>query len=104
MVDALAFARAHADQPLAIRRGGHGINGRSTNSGGIVIGLGKLNTIEVLDQATRRVRIGPGARWMEVAARSSATAGRSARATTAASALAAWPPPAASAGLCASTA
>ncbi len=68
VVDALAFARAHADLPLAIRSGGHGISGRSTNNGGIVIDLGKLNTIEVLDQATRRVRIGPGARWMEVAA------------------------------------
>ena len=57
-----------SDVPLAVRSGGHGISGRSTNDGGIVIDLSRLNTIEVLDQATRRVRIGPGARWMDVAA------------------------------------
>ncbi|MCU1475768.1 MAG: linked oxidase domain protein [Subtercola sp.] len=65
--DALAFARAQS-VPLAVRSGGHGISGRSTNDGGIVIDLHELNTIEVLDEATRRVRIGPGARWMDVAA------------------------------------
>lgn len=68
VVDALAYARNHANLPLSIRSGGHGISGRSTNDGGIVINLSKLNTIEVLDEATRRVRIGPGARWMDVAA------------------------------------
>ena len=68
IIDALAFARAHPDLPLAVRSGGHGISGRSTNTGGIVIDLAQLNTIEVLDAATRRVRIGPGARWMDVAA------------------------------------
>ncbi|NRQ34243.1 LLM class flavin-dependent oxidoreductase [Nonomuraea sp. NN258] len=67
VADALAFARA---QPvgLSLRSGGHGISGRSTNRGGIVIDLGRLNTIEVLDEATRLVRVGPGARWGEVAA------------------------------------
>ncbi|MGD8167428.1 LLM class flavin-dependent oxidoreductase [Herbiconiux sp. P16] len=68
VVDALAFARRHPDAPLAIRSGGHGISGRSTNDGGIVIDLSKLNAIEVLDEATRRVRLQPGARWMDVAA------------------------------------
>jgi alkanesulfonate monooxygenase SsuD/methylene tetrahydromethanopterin reductase-like flavin-dependent oxidoreductase (luciferase family) len=68
VVDALAFARAHPELPLGIRSGGHGISGRSTNDGGIVIDLSAMNTIEVLDRASRRVRIGPGARWMEVAA------------------------------------
>lgn len=68
VVDALAFARRHPDLPLGVRSGGHGISGRSTNDGGIVIDLGHLNGIEVLDEATRRVRIGPGARWQEVAA------------------------------------
>jgi alkanesulfonate monooxygenase SsuD/methylene tetrahydromethanopterin reductase-like flavin-dependent oxidoreductase (luciferase family)/FAD/FMN-containing dehydrogenase len=68
VVEALAFARRHPDAPLAIRSGGHGISGRSTNDGGIVIDLSKLNGIEVLDEATRRVRLEPGARWMDVAA------------------------------------
>jgi alkanesulfonate monooxygenase SsuD/methylene tetrahydromethanopterin reductase-like flavin-dependent oxidoreductase (luciferase family) len=68
IIDALGFARTHADLPLSVRSGGHGISGRSTNRGGIVIDLSKLNRIEVLDSATRRVRIEPGARWMDVAA------------------------------------
>ncbi len=68
VVDALAFARRHPGLPLGVRSGGHGVSGRSTNDGGIVIDLRHLNTIEVLDETTRRVRIGPGARWKEVAA------------------------------------
>lgn len=66
VVEALAFARAQ-DVPLAIRSGGHGISGRSTNDGGIVIDLSRMRAIEVLDHATRRVRIEPGARWGDVA-------------------------------------
>lgn len=66
VVDALAFARTH-DVPLAVRSGGHGISGRSTNRGGIVLDLGRLDQIEVLDHATHRVRLGPGARWGAVA-------------------------------------
>jgi len=65
--DALAFARSQP-VPLGIRSGGHGISGRSTNDGGIVIDLSRLTAIEVLDPATRRVRIEPGARWSDVAA------------------------------------
>jgi FAD/FMN-containing dehydrogenase len=68
VAEALAFARRHPNLPLGIRSGGHGISGRSTNNGGIIIDLSQMNRIEVLDEATRRVRIGPGARWMEVAA------------------------------------
>ncbi len=66
VAQALAFARRH-DVPLSIRSGGHGISGRSTNAGGIVIDLRRMNAIEVLDEDRRLVRIGPGARWMEVA-------------------------------------
>jgi FAD/FMN-containing dehydrogenase len=54
--------------PLAIRSGGHGISGRSTNDGGIVIDLGRLNQIEVLEPASGRIRVGPGARFGHVAA------------------------------------
>ena len=66
VAEAVLFAQT---QPvaLAVRSGGHGISGRSTNDGGIIIDVSRLNAIEVLDAATRRVRIGAGARWMDVA-------------------------------------
>jgi alkanesulfonate monooxygenase SsuD/methylene tetrahydromethanopterin reductase-like flavin-dependent oxidoreductase (luciferase family) len=67
VVDALAFARDQ-DVPLAVRSGGHGISGRSTNDGGIVIDLSGLRAIEVLSEADRLVRIEAGARWKDVAA------------------------------------
>ena len=68
VAEALAYARSNPDVPLGIRSGGHGISGRSTNNGGIVIDMGKINGIEIVDPATRRVRLGPGARWGDVAA------------------------------------
>ncbi|MBN6042141.1 LLM class flavin-dependent oxidoreductase [Amycolatopsis sp. 195334CR] len=68
VVRALAYARRHPGVPLSRRSAGHGVSGRSTNDGGIVIDVSLMNAIEVLDERTRRVRIGPGARWGEVAA------------------------------------
>jgi len=68
VADALAFARRHTHLPLGLRSGGHGISGRSTNDGGLVIDVGALNGIEVLDERRRLVRIGPGATWKQVAA------------------------------------
>ena len=67
MSDALAFARGQS-VALSLRSGGHGLSGRSTNDGGIVIDLSPMNAIEVLDPATRRVRIEPGAIFSHVAA------------------------------------
>ena len=67
VVDAVGFAREHPAIALGVRSAGHGFSGRSTNDGGIVIDLKRLNAIEVLDEATRRVRIEPGARWVDVA-------------------------------------
>ncbi|MDH6182029.1 alkanesulfonate monooxygenase SsuD/methylene tetrahydromethanopterin reductase-like flavin-dependent oxidoreductase (luciferase family) [Microbacteriaceae bacterium SG_E_30_P1] len=69
VTDALAYAARHRDLPLGIRSGGHGISGRSTNDGGVVIDLRKFDRIEVLDESKRLVRIGAGARWGDVAAR-----------------------------------
>lgn len=67
VVSALAYARGHRHLPLGIRSGGHGVSGRSTNNGGLVIDVGALNDITVLNEAERLVRIGPGARWRDVA-------------------------------------
>jgi FAD/FMN-containing dehydrogenase len=68
VVDALAFAREHEHVPFGVRSGGHGISGRSTNDGGIIINLGGMRDMQVLDAEKRLVRIEPGARWMDVAA------------------------------------
>jgi alkanesulfonate monooxygenase SsuD/methylene tetrahydromethanopterin reductase-like flavin-dependent oxidoreductase (luciferase family) len=68
VVEAIAYARRHRHLPLGVRSGGHGISGRSTNDGGIVIDVGSLDSIEVVDEDARRVRVGPGARWKRVAA------------------------------------
>lgn len=68
VAEAIAFAHRHRDLPLSVRSGGHGISGRSTNDGGLIIDVRRLNRIEILDEATRRIRVGPGARWMDVAA------------------------------------
>lgn len=67
VVDAVGFARAHLHLPLGIRSGGHGVSGRSTNDGGIVIDLCRLRAISALDEAAHLVRVGPGATWRDVA-------------------------------------
>lgn len=67
VVAAIAFARGEG-VPIAVRSGGHGISGRATNDGGVVIDLGAMNEVTLLDAARGLVRIGPGARWGDVAA------------------------------------
>ncbi|MBM9464389.1 LLM class flavin-dependent oxidoreductase [Aeromicrobium sp. YIM 150415] len=64
--DAVRYALRHRDVPLGIRSGGHGLSGRSVNDGGIVIAVDGLDEITVLDGG--RARLGPGARWGDVAA------------------------------------
>ncbi|MBX6384581.1 MAG: LLM class flavin-dependent oxidoreductase [Microbispora sp.] len=66
VVEGLAYALSQ-DVPLSVRSAGHGISGRSTNDGGIVLDVGALDTVEVVDPATRRVRLGAGATWGKVA-------------------------------------
>ena len=68
VASALEFARRHRHLPLGLRSGGHGISGRSTNDGGLVIDVSAMNSVEVLDSERRLVRIGPGATWKQVAA------------------------------------
>jgi alkanesulfonate monooxygenase SsuD/methylene tetrahydromethanopterin reductase-like flavin-dependent oxidoreductase (luciferase family)/FAD/FMN-containing dehydrogenase len=65
--DAVSVAGKHMHVPLGIFSAGHGLSGRSLNDGGLVIDVGALNTVEVLDAEAGRVRVGPGARWADVA-------------------------------------
>jgi len=64
---ALTFARRQ-DVPLAVRSGGHGIGGRATNDGGVVVDVSRLSEVRVLDEERGLVRLGAGARWGDVAA------------------------------------
>jgi hypothetical protein len=66
VADAIGFVSRQRDVPLGIRSAGHGVSGRSTNRGGIVIDVGTMNSIEVLDRDRRLVRVGPGATWKQV--------------------------------------
>ena len=61
---AVLFAATHG-LVLSVKSGGHSGSGFSTNTGGLVIDLSRLNTVEVLDGTT--VRIGAGATWGRVA-------------------------------------
>jgi FAD/FMN-containing dehydrogenase len=64
---ALRYA-AGAGLLVSVRSGGHSPAGHSTNDGGLVIDLRHLREVRVLDRDRRRVRVGAGATWGEVAA------------------------------------
>ncbi|MBG0564190.1 FAD-binding oxidoreductase [Actinoplanes aureus] len=62
---AVRFA-AGTGLPLSVRGGGHSFPGFGTNDGGVVIDLGRLATVEIVDETAHRVRIGGGATWGQV--------------------------------------
>ena len=68
--DEVATALAHAARhhlAVSVRSGGHSAAGHSTNDGGVVIDLARLDHVEVLDADRRAVRVGAGATWGRVA-------------------------------------
>lgn len=62
---AVRYAATQRTVPLGVLSAGHGISGRSLNQDGLVIDVSALNAVESLGGT--RVRIGPGARWLDVA-------------------------------------
>ncbi len=67
--DAIAAVR-HAsanDLRLSVKGGGHGTSGTSTNTGGLVLDLARLDSVELVDPGSRLVRIGGGATWGHIA-------------------------------------
>ncbi|WP_449374695.1 FAD-binding oxidoreductase [Arthrobacter psychrolactophilus] len=68
--DVAAAVRFAGEQaiPLAVRSGGHGIAGRSTNHGGMVLDLSAINDVEVTNPAAGHFAVGAGAHWGHVSA------------------------------------
>ncbi|CAH0249705.1 FAD-binding oxidoreductase [Microbacterium sp. Bi128] len=63
---AMAYASG-TDLPVSIRSGGHGLAGTSSNDGGIVVDLSRMDAVTVLDRPTGLVRVDAGARWAQIA-------------------------------------
>jgi FAD/FMN-containing dehydrogenase len=66
VIAAVGFAEGN-DLVISVRSGGHSSAGLSTNDGGIVIDLSLMNKVEVIDEQTNAVRIGGGAKWIDIA-------------------------------------
>jgi FAD/FMN-containing dehydrogenase len=69
--DEVAAAVRHAVRhhlAVSVRSGGHSALGHGTNTGGMVLDLGNLDTVDVVDGDRRLVRVGGGAIWGRVAA------------------------------------
>ncbi|WP_103501319.1 MULTISPECIES: FAD-binding oxidoreductase [unclassified Streptomyces] len=62
----IAFADEQ-ELEISTRSGGHSNAGFSTNVGGLVLNLSRLDSVEVLDETRRLLRLGSGAQWDQVA-------------------------------------
>ncbi len=63
VIDALSLARSTGAE-IAVRAGGHGVAGRATTDGGLMIDLASMKGIHV-DPRRRTVRAEPGLTWRE---------------------------------------
>ncbi|MGX6962887.1 FAD-binding oxidoreductase [Vagococcus xieshaowenii] len=59
--------KEYPEMPFSIRSGGHGMSGSSTNVGGVILDLSKMNAIEFMDKEEGIVKIQAGAQWGQVA-------------------------------------
>jgi FAD/FMN-containing dehydrogenase len=66
VVTAIRYARTNS-LAISVRSGGHSVAGHSTNTGGLVIDMSAMNSVDVIDASKHLVRIGSGARWKNVA-------------------------------------
>jgi FAD/FMN-containing dehydrogenase len=66
-VQAAVRYAAGSGQALAVRGGGHSFPGFGTRDGGVVLDLGRLDSVEVVDEERGLVRIGGGGTWGQVA-------------------------------------
>jgi FAD/FMN-containing dehydrogenase len=66
VVAAVRHATAN-DLRLSVKGGGHGTSGASTNDGGVVLDLSRLDSVEVVDADAALVGIGGGATWGHIA-------------------------------------
>ncbi len=66
IVSAVDFA-VENQLTLSVRSGGHSVAGFSTNNKGLVIDLSNFNQVEVVDKDKGLVKVGAGAKWIDVA-------------------------------------
>ncbi len=67
-VAALLVRAARDDLRVSVRSGGHSPLDHGLDTGGMMIDLARFDDVEVLDAASRLVRVGSGATWGRVAA------------------------------------
>lgn len=57
VAEAVRYARYH-NYPIAIRSGGHSMEGFSSNDGGLMINMSDMNSVDFLDDG--KIKVGPG--------------------------------------------
>ncbi len=65
VISAIQFAR-DSKLDLSVRSGGHSGPGFGTNTDGMVIDLSAINSVEIIDTERHIVRVGSGAKWIDV--------------------------------------